>query len=76
MDRGRKTRNGTWDCFCVIESGPKRFPNAVETFIVIAGVGSTTVGAVGEAMDCLLGAAADGGRYGSPCRIEEIGRES
>lgn len=58
-----------------MEGWRKRFPDAVEAFVIIAGVGGTIVAAVGEAMDCLLGAAADGGGNGSPCRIEEIGGE-
>jgi hypothetical protein len=74
VDRGRVTRNRTWNCFCVMEGWWRRFPDAVEAFVIIVGV-FCIIAAMGEAMNCLLSAAADGGGNGSPCRIEEVGGE-
>ena len=49
-----------------------RLSDAVEALVVIAGIVFVVFAAVSQAVDCLLGAAADGGGDGSPCCIEEV----
>jgi hypothetical protein len=50
-----------------MEGWQTRLSDAVEAFVIIAGVGGTIAVTVGKAMDCFFGTAAYGGSDGSPC---------